>query len=350
MNLPLLACTTPELEQRFERLGGKPFHARIARTELLKNGVLEYAAMSALPSRLRARLEAELPLLASREVTRTHAADGAVKLLLAMEPGEGRAAARAAGVETVFIPSHQAKQGKGATVCVSTQVGCPVGCPFCASGKLGLERNLQAHEIAEQFARARSLGVLSRAVVMGMGEPLLNFENLARAIEIVQSELELGARKITVSSVGFPERVRRAARANPRFQLAISLHSVDQAQRDELVPAMRGVPVEDVLAAGDDWFEATGREVTYEVVLLSGSNVSAEHARRLAQALRARRATVNLIPFNPLYDGAYRRPAPAEVERFRSLLEAAGVVTTVRWSRGLDSDAACGQLRQRVVG
>ncbi len=335
---PLFALSPAEAEAAFVALGGRAFHARIARREACTRGVLEYAQMSALPAALRARLAAELPLVTAREVARRTAADGTVKLLLAFPDGKT--------VETVWIPSR--KPATGATLCVSTQVGCPVRCPFCASGKDGLVRNLAAHEIVEQYLFGRALGPLARSVVMGIGEPLLNYENLVRALAVVRAEVGLGARKITVSTVGFPERLARAAGADPAFQLAISLHSPDDEQRWELVPAMHGVPVEEVLAAGDLWFERTGREVTYEYVLLGGTNDSPDHAARLAERLRGRRATVNLIPYNPVDAAGYARPDARAAERFQSTLAAAGVVATVRWSRGLESDAACGQLRIRA--
>ncbi len=319
------------------RLGGRPFHAGVVRRELLANGVLAYDAMTSLPRALRERLARELPLLAGEELARTRAADGTTKLLIGLRAG--------GAVETVHMPSPE--KG-GATVCVSTQVGCPVGCPFCASGRAGLERNLSSAEILEQFLRARALGPLRRSVVMGIGEPLLNFESLRAALDVVHDELGLGARKVTVSTVGFPARLRRIAPTRPRFQLAISLHTPDDAERDELVPAMAGTPVEEVLAAGDDWFEATGREVTYEVVLLGGRNDTPGHARRLSERLRARRATVNLIPYNPVPGDRFRRPERETVERFARDLEQAGVVARVRWSRGVEADAACGQLRQRA--
>jgi 23S rRNA (adenine2503-C2)-methyltransferase len=180
---------------------------------------------------------------------------------------------------------------------------------------------------------------------MGVGEPLLNLAELERALGSVREEMGLGARRITVSTVGFPERVRRAAAAKPRFQLAISLHTPDDEQRAVLVPVMAEVPIADVLDAGDEWFRRTGREVTYEVVLLGGVNDSPGHAQRLVRRLAGRRATVNLIPYNPFPEAPYRRPEPAAVEAFRAALVSGGLVATVRWSRGLDAQAACGQLR-----
>lgn len=339
----LLALSPAELEGRVTALGGRPFHARIARREVLARGVLDYAAMTSLPAALRGRLSEELPILAGVELERRQAPDRTTKLLIELP----RRGAGEATVEAVFIPSRKSAAGQGATLCVSTQIGCPVACPFCASGLLGLTRNLAAHEILEQYVRGRALGELSRSVVMGIGEPLLNYEALRAALEVVHAEMGLGARRITVSTVGFPERVRRAALSEPGHELAISLHTAFDEQRDELVPAMRGTPIEEVLAAGDAWFAATGREVTYEIVLMAGVTDTSAHAQELARRLAGRRCTVNLIPFNPVPESPFRRPAPEDVQSFQQSLETAGLVATVRWSRGLERDAACGQLRAR---
>lgn len=384
----LLAYEKSELTQKFVELGGKPFHAKIARENVLAKGLLDYELMTSLPRELRARLAVEVPILAGREVTRSSARDRTTKLLLEFP----RKKERDATVETVHMPAREPKPGlnddegwdgadddspleedisvgsgrtdggsnsrnqptrppiaRGATLCVSTQVGCPVGCPFCASGQLGLVRNLEAHEILEQYVRGAAIGPLGRSVVMGMGEPLLNYANLSKALDAVHDEMGLGSRKVTVSTVGFPDRLRALAPQKPRFQLAISLHTPDQDQRDELVPAMKGVPIEDVLAAGDDWFHKTGREITYEYVLLGRENDTESHARRLVERLRGRRCTVNLIPFNPVNESPYRRPDSQDVERFRATLEQGRVIATVRWSRGVESDAACGQLRVRTL-
>lgn len=340
---PLLALRPAELRARVESLGGRPFHASVVLHEVLANGVRDYAGMTALPRALRAELAERIPILAGSELRATEAPDGTIKLLLAFDPPDPRQSGAEHAVETVWIPSR--RPDRGATLCVSTQVGCPVGCPFCASGLWGLSRSLAAHEIAEQFLRGAEIGPLSRAVVMGIGEPLLNYTALRDALELVRGPLELGARRVTVSTVGFPERVRRAARSAPPFQLAISLHTPDDAQRDELVPAMRGTPIEEVLRAGDDWFEVTGREVTYEYVLLAGVNDRPAQAERLARRLSGRRCGVNLIPYNPVLETGYQRPDPYAVSEFQRTLRRHGVVATVRWSRGSQADAACGQLR-----
>lgn len=339
----LLSLEQDELERRVVALGGRPFHARVACEQVLAAGVLQYGAMTALPAPLRARLARELPILAAREVERVRSRDDTTKLLLGFARADGGEDA----IETVHIPPRSRAARRGATVCVSTQVGCPVACPFCASGLAGLVRNLAPHEIVEQFVRARELGPLSRAVVMGIGEPLLNHDSVRAALERVQAAFGLGARRVTLSTVGFPERLRRIAPTRPPFQLAISLHTAFDHERDMLVPAMRGTPVAEVVAAGDDWFERTGREVTYEIVLLGGVNDSREHAGALARLLAGRRAAVNLIPFNPVAASGYRRPTAEAVESFRARLAAGGLVATVRWSRGVETDAACGQLRLR---
>lgn len=325
--------------------GGKPFHAKVLRRAVLERGVLEYDQITDLPAGLRAILEEELPIFSGRLVDERMAADGTRKLLIEFP---GRTAGEGAiSVETVHIPPARPERdpNKGATLCVSSQAGCPVACPFCASGLLGLARNLRAHEIVEQYVRGRALGPLSRSVVMGIGEPLLNYPQLSAALETVRDEMGLGGRKLTVSTVGFPDRLRRLAPEKPRFQLAISLHTPDQEQRDRLVPAMAGVPIEEVLAAGDDWFEKTGREVTYEYVLLGGENDSEGHALRLLERLRGRRCSVNLIPYNPTPELPFDRPEGGSPERFRDVLVEGGLIATIRWSRGLEGAAACGQLR-----
>ncbi len=349
----LLALSKEALTEFVQSRGGKPFHGKILRRAVLEQGTLDYADITDLPARLRETLKEELPIFGGRLVDQCLASDGTKKLLLEFpgRPGRGPDAppSKELSVETVFIPPHRSKDedgtARGATLCVSSQAGCPVGCPFCASGLLGLERNLESHEILEQFVRGRAVGPLRRAVVMGIGEPLLNFENLNDALGVVREEMGLGGRKITVSTVGFPDRLRRAARGEPKFQLAISLHTPDQEQRDDLVPAMRGVPIEEVLAAGDDWFEQTGREITYEYVMLGGVNDTPRHAERLADRLRGRRCSVNLIPYNPTPELPFARPESGTPEGFRDDLLERGLIATIRWSRGLDGSAACGQLR-----
>jgi 23S rRNA (adenine2503-C2)-methyltransferase len=336
-----LALSPAETEAAVVRLGGRAFQAKSLRRHVFERGVVDYAAMTDLGKALRERLAAELPIFSGQELRRVTASDGAIKFVTGFEARRGLKG----GVETVHLPS--AKGPGHATLCVSTQIGCPVRCPFCASGREGLERSLSAHEILEQYVRARAIAPFDRSVVMGIGEPLLNLTSLQAALAVVQSEMGLGARKITVSTVGFPERLRQAAVLNPRFQLAISLHTPFDEQRAELVPLMAGIPVAEVLSAADFWFEQTGREVTYEYVLLGGLNDTREHAQELLRRLARRRCSVNLIPYNPVEGDSFRRPSKFEVDRFQAALAEGGLVATVRWSKGLGADAACGQLRRR---
>lgn len=340
---PLLDLSFEETAAAVESLGGRPFQAKNLRRHVFERGVLDYDGMTDLPAALRAKLAERHPVTAGVEAARTTADDGAVKLLTRFE----RDGEPAASVETVHLPPS--KPGRAATLCVSTQVGCPVGCPFCASGLGGLSRNLSKAEIVEQYIRGLAVGPIARTVVMGMGEPLFNLPALLPALDVVRSELGIGARSITVSTVGFPSRLAKLAETKPRFQLAISLHSPFDTQRADLVPLMADVPVEEVLIAGDRWFRATGRELTYEYVLLGGENDRDEHAHALVDRLRGRRCSVNLIPYNPVPGDRFRRPRRGAPDRFRSLLEEGGLVATVRWSKGLGADAACGQLRRRTA-
>lgn len=315
-----------------------PAWARALKRWLFQRGILEPERMSDLPLALREALAAaKPPFLTSREVERRSAPDGTVKLLLELADGER--------VETVNMPGSS-----GPTLCVSTQVGCAVGCLFCASGLAGLRRNLSSGEILEQFVRGNALRPIRRAVVMGIGEPSMNLEATLRALDAVHdpSGLDLGARKITISTIGFPAKIARLAEHPRRYQLAVSLHAADQALRDHLVPLARSVRLEELHAALRDYFAKTGRELTLEYVLLRGVNDAESQARDLARWMTGLRATVNLIPFNPVDEAPFRRPRREDVEAFAAALARNGITATVRWSKGVEGDAACGQLRVRA--
>lgn len=333
----LLSLPFDDWSTRLEPLGARAFHASSLRRWLFERGVIDPLAMTDLPTLLRESLAAGAPrLFATREVERHGAPDGTTKLLLELDDGKR--------VETVHIPGRD-----GPTLCVSTQVGCAVGCPFCASGMLGLERNLATHEIVEQFLRGQALGRLSRAVVMGIGEPSMNLENTLAALDTIHAPtgLNLGARRITISTVGFPRKIRRLARHPVPYQVAISIHAVDQALRDRLVPIMHGTSLETIHAACRDYFDTTGRELTIEYVLLRDVNDSATHAQALARWMQGLRATANLIPYNPVSDLSFQRPEAGTPEAFAAELARRGIKATIRWSKGLDEAAACGQLRIR---
>ncbi|MCC6670247.1 MAG: 23S rRNA (adenine(2503)-C(2))-methyltransferase RlmN [Planctomycetes bacterium] len=324
-----------------EACGGLPFQARQLAHWIYVHGAEDLAQCRNLPAALRASLGAAGHVLRStRRLHETASDDGTRKLLLGLADGET--------VETVLIP-----EGERNTLCISTQVGCPVGCVFCASGLGGVKRNLGCGEIVEQVLHGRALlapgARLTNLVVMGMGEPLLNLRNLLPALERIHDPagIHLGARRITVSTSGLPERMREFAAAPHAYNLAVSLHAADDALRRRLVPTARA-PVAAIVAAALEYFRTKGREVTFEVVLLAGVNDRPEDAAALVRVLGHQPCTVNLIPWNPVEEIAgYARPADAQVDGFAERLRTGGVKVTVRRQRGADRDAACGQLRLR---
>jgi 23S rRNA (adenine2503-C2)-methyltransferase len=230
-----------------------------------------------------------------------------------------------------------------------------MGCVFCASGLLGLSRNLSAGEIVEQILHVdRLLPLLERItniVVMGMGEPLANLANLLKALATLDEKggLGMGARRITISTVGLPEKMRELAHSGKPYNLAVSLHAPNDPLRNELVPVNRNIGIVEVLRAADDYFEQTGRRVTYEYVVLGGRNDSVDLARELAGLLQGRNAHVNLIPMNAVSELPFDDPAAERLRAFVDVLDRSGVTATVRKRKGADIDAACGQLRLQAA-
>ncbi len=297
--------------------------------------------MSDLPKRLREQLASAFLPLETRVLRTDQAAEeGTAKLLVGL--ADGRA------VECVVM-----READRRTVCVSTQVGCAMGCVFCASGLAGVDRNLESHEIVEQFLHAQwTLGQQQRithAVIMGMGEPLANLPNLLAALDTICSPESLGLsqRRITISTVGLPPAIRKLADRGVRFHLAVSLHAPNDHLRDQLVPVNRRFPIREVIAAADYFFARTGRQVTYEYVLLGGLNDRLEHAQQLADLLGRRPVHVNLIAYNPVAGLPYRTPTEHAVREFARYLKRRGIVVHVRKTKGRRIEAACGQLRLR---
>jgi 23S rRNA (adenine2503-C2)-methyltransferase len=241
-----------------------------------------------------------------------------------------------------------------ATACISTQVGCGMGCVFCASGLNGVVRNLTVGEILEQLVQLRNLlappARLTHIVVMGMGEPLANLDNLLEALAAAgdRQGLGIGARHITISTVGLPAKIRRLAETGKQYHLAVSLHAPNDALRTRIVPTNDKTGISAILEAADDFFEKTGRQVTYEYVVLGGLNDGPDHAHELARLLAGRKAHVNLIPWNDVEGLPYHRPADADLARFVNTLRRSGVSVKVRKRKGSEIDAACGQLRRRA--
>jgi 23S rRNA (adenine2503-C2)-methyltransferase len=308
-----------------------------------------YPHHSSLGQMLSDKLSGTLPTMETTIADEHQSADGTIKLLVGLADGQA--------VESVLMPGFRADRAAG---CISSQVGCAMGCDFCASGRGGLIRNLTAGEIVEQFLhlrrRAGSLGRrLVSLVFMGMGEPLHNVANVLSAIErIAQPQMgNLGWRHITVSTVGIVPGIEALACAPNPVCLALSLHAPDDATRERIVPVNRRWPVAEVMDAARQYQSITGRIVNIEYCLLAGVNDSADQASLLAKLMRDFPAHVNLIPHNPIGLGIsgreYRRPDAQCVERFAAILRKSGVVTHIRVARGDDVAAACGQLRQMAV-
>jgi 23S rRNA (adenine2503-C2)-methyltransferase len=303
--------------------------------------VVDPAAMTNLPARDRQTV-AELFTFATAQITRQQVStDGTIKLLLTF-PGGGSA-------ETVMIPDADRR-----TACVSSQVGCPVQCKFCASGIEGLKGNLSAAQIVEQIfhlnVALRPMGErITNIVFMGMGEPLSNYNNLMQAVRILHDPacFNIGGRRITVSTVGVPPKIRQLAEENLPLNLALSLHAPNEPLRRELIPWASHFALDDILDACRYYFDQTGREITLEYILLSGVNDRPEHARQLARLCKTMRANVNLIRYNEVEALPFKRPVSGDVMAFQKILRDAGVNAHVRKSRGRDIDAACGQLRRK---
>jgi 23S rRNA (adenine2503-C2)-methyltransferase len=332
-----------ELEEMFVGMGEKPFHARQLMRWLYGRSVLELNDMTDLSIALRERLAGQVGFALPHVTRRQNAVDGVIKWQL--EAGLGQA------IEMVFIP----EEGRG-TLCVSSQVGCAMDCTFCATGRQGFNRNLEAAEIVGQVMLARSeLGegdesAITNVVFMGMGEPLANFRAVVRAADVLLDDLGFGLsrRRVTVSTSGLVPQIRRLAEQS-RVALAVSLHAPNDELRDELVPINRRHPIAELLEACWEYVEATGtRNVTFEYVMLDGVNDKLAHARQLARLLAKYPAKVNLIPFNAFPGTEYRRSSSDNVDRFRKVLIDSGVMTMTRKTRGDDIAAACGQLAGRV--
>jgi len=334
----LLDIPPAELIEELTAMGQPAYRARQVLQWVWRRGVYDFAEMTNLPKSLRTELGERLVVLTGRVADRRDAADGVVKLLVEWPDGQA--------TETVMIPATRRR-----TACLSTQVGCPVGCAFCASGLEGLVRNLSAGEILEQLFHLRSTTAskITHVVLMGMGEPLLNYDATVAAVRALIDPARGGisARRVTVSTVGLPKQIRRLAGEDLPITLAISLHAPNDALRRQLVPAARGVSIDALLAAASDFFARRKREITLEYVLLGGVNDTPACAEQLARLARRVRCNVNLIRFNPVPGVPFVVPEESAVRAFVDRLRRRGVNVQLRASRGADAEAACGQLRRR---
>ncbi|MEX1017040.1 MAG: 23S rRNA (adenine(2503)-C(2))-methyltransferase RlmN [Phycisphaeraceae bacterium] len=349
------------LAAHFDQWGLPRFRARQVMQWVYQHGVADPQAMTNLTQRDRDLLADRLRFLVGTPVRHERATDGTQKLLLDWhaQPDAKRqltvlgqsAGGSAMQTECVMIPAESKASGKlRRTACISSQVGCPVGCHFCASGLGGLDANLTAGQIVEQVFQLQQIPGIERItniVFMGMGEPLANFNQVVQAIRTLMADwaFNLAGRRITVSTVGLPAQIRRLADLDLPVTLAISLHAPNDDVRRKLIPWAAQVSVEQLVDAGRHYFQRTGREVTLEYILLRHVNDRPEHARELADVARRLRANINLIRYNEVAGLPFDRPTSEDVHAFQQVLRERGVNTHIRASRGRDIAAACGQLR-----
>ena len=343
MTHALLGRSAAELQDWAVAQGEKSFRGRQLHDWLYSKGAHSLAEITVLPKAWRQMLQDQgIDVGRLTEVQRSVAADATTKLLLTTDDAET--------IETVGIPTDQRL-----TVCVSSQVGCPMACRFCATGKGGLQRSLRTHEIVDQVLSVREAMDRrpSHIVFMGMGEPLLNSEAVLEAIRCFSTDLGIGQRRITVSTVGVPHTLPQLAElamsrlGRAQFTLAVSLHAPNQTMREELIPTAHAYPIDDLLQDCRHYIDLTGRRVSFEYILLGGLNDHPEHAAELADRVGGFQSHVNLIAYNPIDEEDFQRPELRRIEAFRRVLERRGVAVSLRASRGLDQNAACGQLRRQ---
>ncbi len=334
----LTEYTLQEFEEALASLGVEKWRARPILLWLHRRNAASFDAMTDLSLGLRQRLAGQFRLTRTQVSGRHASPDGTTKLLVALEDGDV--------IETVLIPEEERR-----TICVSTQVGCPIRCVFCASGLNGLKRNLTAGEIVEQVLHVKRAMPpeerITNVVIMGIGEPLLNPKNLMKALRIMKASwgMGIGYNRMTLSTVGVLGQLPELVRSRVTPNLALSLHAPNDAIRAEVVPVMKNQRLADIIRAGLEYKKATGKNVTFEYVLLEGVNDDRKHALELGKKLRGLKLKVNVIPFNRVEELPYRAPPPARVDRFVEALGGCGVPVTVRKRKGDEVAAACGQLR-----
>ena len=353
----VLSETLETLSAHLSGCGEQAFRAKQVMEWVYKKNAREFAAMTSLPGKLRERLDAEFSFLPAKKILVKQAGEGTEKLLLELDDG--------LYIETVLLSAPDGDEAEGGarmTLCVSSQVGCAFGCKFCASGLDGWKRNLEAGEIIAQVLlaadhiaekktglRSRTLSGIDNVVFMGMGEPLANYDNVVRAVEILNAEwgLGLGARRITISTSGLAPQILLLAEIPIQLRLAVSLHGASDEVRSAIMPVNRRFPLAELLPAVRAFAEKHGRMVTFEYILIEEVNDSLEQAEKLAALARDLHAHVNLIPYNPVEGLPWKRPGILRQKTFAGVLKKANVSHTIRRQKGDDIDAACGQLRLR---
>lgn len=335
----LVGQTTEEIEAVAASLGAQAFRGRQVAQALYRRQARAWDDLADLPKELRARLAERYDLAPCRVRSTADAPDGTVKYLLSLPDEEV--------IESVFLPYP----GR-TSVCISSQVGCPMACSFCATGTEGLARNLTAGEIVDQVLQMQALhdSRITHVVLMGMGEPLLNYPNVLRAVRLLNAEVGIAMRHITLSTVGVVPNILKLAEENLQLTLAVSLHAPNDALRSQLVPLNEKYPLARLMDACRVYIEKTHRRLTFEYVLLSGVNDTENEAHELGRLVRGMLASVNVIPYNSTEVApAYRRPTPEATRRFREIVGSYGVTITQRQEKGHRIAAACGQLKRSAL-
>ena len=344
---PLLGASLTELTEWVQQQGQPAYRGRQLHQWIYQKGARSLSEITVFSKQWREAL-IDFPIGRSTLHYRSESPDGTVKYLLRMADGHI--------IETVGIPTfsrggddstENPKSKERLTVCVSSQVGCPMACDFCATGKGGFIRNLARHEIVDQVLTVQEdfQQRVSNVVFMGMGEPLLNLDAVIGAVKSINQDVGIGVRSLTISTVGIPGRIRQLAEHKLQITFAVSLHASNQPLREKLIPSARRYPLDTLLDECREYVQLTGRRVTFEYILLAGLNDLPEHAAELAGHLRGFQSHVNLIPYNPISEVDYKRPSPQRIQAFVDVLEKQHIAVSVRRSRGLEKDAACGQLR-----
>lgn len=338
----LVGRSEEQLVKLATSLGEKKYRGRQLHQLLYKTKAKDIESFSHLPKAFRESLVSSGWKVGRSEIHHTvTSSDGTLKALLKLEDSRL--------VETVGIPVEEARGINRLTVCVSSQVGCPLRCAFCATGKGGFSRNLKTHEIVEQVLVMEELFKhrVSNVVFMGMGEPMLNLSAVLAAHRCLNEDLEIGQRMITISTVGVPNTIARLATHKLQSTLAVSLHAPNQQLREQIVPSAKAYPLEALMGDCKNYLISTKRRVSFEYTLLAGINDGKEHAMELADLLHRWKLGhhVNLIPYNPVLDSDFKRPFKSSLLAFQETLNSRGLTTSVRQTRGLDANAACGQLR-----
>ncbi len=344
---PIHSVTLPELSAKLSELGQPAYRAKQVMEWLYLKRARSFAEMTNLPAALRSSLEAAFAFDSLEPVRTLGSGDTTRKFLFRLHDGSL--------IETVLIPASPALYGEGSdrrTLCISSQVGCAFGCKFCASGLNGFSRNLHAGEIVGQFLKAEQISgeKINNIVFMGMGEPLSNFDEVIRAIEIINASwgVGLGARHITVSTSGLAPRIRDLAAQPLQLRLAVSLHGATDEVRNQIMPVNRRWPLAELLDACDEYVARKKQRITLEFILIEGINDSLEQAAELGRIARRLEAKINCIPYNPVQGLEWKRPSLRRQDAFMAALERTGADATIRREKGVDIQAACGQLRLQV--